>query len=138
MSTQHKNKAFATLLALVLGSVGAHRFYLRGSLDKLGLLHLTTVPMTGMIIGLAPEAEWFWKLLPMILSAMVGFLEAMILGLMPDAKFDAAFNPDSGRSSASSWVLALLLVAAMVLGATGSIFALARFVALISTGNADG
>ncbi len=138
MTKQHKNKAFATLLALTLGSLGAHRFYLRGSLDKLGLLHLTTLPMSGMIIGLAPEADAFWKLLPLIISAVVAFLEAMILGLMPDPKFDAAFNPASGRSSASSWVLALLLVAAMVLGATGSIFALARFVALISTGNADG
>lgn len=138
MSTPHKNKAFATLLALVFGAIGAHRFYLRGSLDKLALLHVASVPMTGMVIGLAPEADWFWKLLPLILSGMIAFLEAMILGLMPDAKFDAAFNPGSGKTSASSWVLAVLLVAAMVFGATGSIFVLSRAVALLYTGNADG
>lgn len=138
MSTPHKNKAFATLLALLLGAVGAHRFYLRGSLDKLALLHLASVPITGMVIGLSPESDWFWKLLPLIISGMIAFLEAMILGLMPDAKFDAAYNPASGKASASSWMLAVLLVAAMVFGATGSIFVLARAVALLSTGNADG
>lgn len=134
----HKNKSFATLLAVILGGVGAHRFYLRGSVDKLGLMHVASVPIAGLVYGLAPGADPFFKLLPVLLSCLAGFLEALVLGLMSDEKFDAAFNPRSGRSSDSTWPLALLLVGTMMLGATAAIFTLSRLVDLLSTGGAYG
>ncbi|MET0855988.1 MAG: TM2 domain-containing protein, partial [Telluria sp.] len=51
MSTPHKNKTFATFLAVILGGLGVHRFYLRGPLDKLGLMHLCSLPIAGMVYG---------------------------------------------------------------------------------------
>lgn len=138
MPISHKNKTFATFLATLLGSVGCHRFYLRGSLDKLGLLHVMSLPMAGMIHGLAPDANWFYKALPLLVSAIAGFLEALVIGLTPDDKFDAAFNAQSGKQSDSSWILALLLVATMMIGAIGLIFTMARLFALLETGGMDG
>ncbi len=138
MSTPHKNKTFATLLAALLGALGVHRFYLRGSIDRLGLMHLTSLPIAGMVYGLAPEADGFFKMLPLVVSGIVAFIEALVIGLTSDEKFDAAFNPGSGRKSASRWPLALLLVCTMMAGAIGTIFTIARVFALLYTGNADG
>ncbi|MDQ1817542.1 hypothetical protein RBA41_29980 [Massilia sp. CCM 9210] len=138
MSTSHKNKTFASFLALILGAVGAHRFYLRGSLDKLGLLHLASLPVAGLVYGLAPEANWFFKVLPLVLSGIIGFVEALMIGLTPDEKFDAAFNAGSGRKSASNWVLAVLLVCTMLTAATMTIATLARLNDLLYTGGAYG
>ena len=138
MSTTHKNKTFATFLAVILGSVGAHRFYLRGSLDKLGLIHLTALPIAGLVAGLAPEADWFFKALPLLLSTVAGFLEALVLGVMADEKFDGIYNPQSGKQSQSKWYLVLLLVITMLLGMTLMIFTLVRLVDLLYTGGAYG
>jgi len=138
MPTSHKNKTFATFLAMLAGGVGAHRFYLRGSLDKIGLIHVASLPIAGLVVGLAPQANVFYKLLPVVLSFLVGYLETLILGVMPDEKFDAAFNPASGRKSDTNWVIALLLVGTMVVGSTAMILALSRLVALIYTGGQDG
>lgn len=138
MPTTHKNKTFATFLAVILGSVGGHRFYLRGSLDKLGLAHVMSLPIAAMVYGLAPQADVFYKMLPLLVSAVAGFLEALVIGLTSDEKFDAAFNAGSGKQSDSHWILALLLVATMMGGAGVLIWTMARLVDLMSTGGAYG
>jgi hypothetical protein len=138
MLTSHKNKTVATLLAVLLGGVGAHRFYLRGSLDKAGLLHVASLPIAGLVIGLVPEADIFYKVLPLVLSILVGFLEALVIGVTPDEKWDAAFNANSGKKSASNWPLAVLLVCTMLLGTTGLILTMSRLVDLLYTGGAYG
>ena len=134
----HNNKTAASLLALLLGGVGAHRFYLRGGVDKLGLLHLCSLPLTGLVAGLAPDADVFYKLLPLLLSYIVGFLEALVIGLMPDEKFDARYNGGSGRASESKWPLALILVATMLVGCTVLIATISRLFDLLYTGGAYG
>lgn len=137
-AASHKNKTGATFLALILGGVGAHRFYLRGSIDKAGLLHVASLPIAGLVYGLAPEADWFFKVLPLVISYIAGFIEGLAIGLMSDEKFDLAFNARSGRSSQSRWVLALLLVTTMLIGAVVMIFTLARLFDLLATGGAYG
>lgn len=138
MSTSHKNKTFATLLAVLLGGLGAHRFYLRGSVDKAGLLHLASLPIAGLVYGLLPEVDTFFKILPVLLSYVVAFVEALVIGVTPDEKWDATFNAGSGKKSASRWPLAVLLVATMLAGMTGSIFVMSRLVDLLYTGGAYG
>ena len=138
MTTQHKNKTFATLLALVLGGVGAHRFYLRGAVDKLGLIHVMSVPIAGMVYGLGHDVNWFYKVLPLLVSYMAAFIEALVIGLTPDDKWDARHNAGSGRSSTSTWPLALLLVATTMGGAIVVIGTMARLFDLIYTGGAYG
>lgn len=137
-SRPHKNKTFATFLALLLGGLGAHRFYLRGSVDKFGLLHLASLPLAGMVAALAPQADVYFKLLPLLLSSIAAFIEGLVIGLMPDDKFDAAYNQGSGRQSDSAWPLALVLVATMLVGATVLIATISRLFDLLYTGGAYG
>lgn len=138
MSTPHKNKSFATFLSLAVGALGVHRFYLRGSVDKLGLIHVACLPIAGLIYGLMPHVDWFYKILPILVSAVAGFIEALVIGTMADEKFDAAFNPNSGRKSDTSWIVALLLVATMMVGTTVLIGTMSRLFDLLYTGGAYG
>jgi hypothetical protein len=45
----------------------------------------------------------------LILSFLIALIEALVTGLTPDEKWDARHNPDSVKTSASSWPLALIL-----------------------------
>jgi hypothetical protein len=137
MST-HKNKTLATALAFVLGGLGIHRFYLRSSVDRLGLLHVCSLPVAGMVYGLGHAPNPFWVLLPILVSCIAGFIEALAIGLMPDEQWDARFNPASGRQSRSSRVLAVLLELTMLVGATVVIGTISRLFDLLYTGGAYG
>jgi TM2 domain-containing membrane protein YozV len=116
MSKPHKNKTFATLLAALLGGLGAHRFYLYGKKDY-----------------------WGWVLLFLFpVSIFVGFVQALVIGLTPDEKWDAQHNRDSGRHSDSGWPLVILLVLTFGGGAIAVIAAIARGFDLLFTGGAYG
>jgi TM2 domain-containing membrane protein YozV len=138
MSVSHKNKTFASLLSAVAGGVGLHRFYLRGLGDPWGWLHAATLPAMGLVALAAPGADPYFKLLPLIISMLAGFLEALVLGLMPDEKWDASFNAGSGKQSDSRWPLAVVLVAALMVGAFGLIASIARLFDLLYTGGIYG
>ena len=138
MTATHKNKAITTLLAFALGGFGLHRFYLSGMQDRWGWLHLATVPLTLAIVSGGPGWPAIFAAAPFILSVLAGFLEALVLGLTPDEKWDAQHNPHSGRQSDSGWQLALLLVLTLGTGATALIAALARTFDILFTGGAYG
>jgi hypothetical protein len=138
MAKPHKNKTLATFLALVLGGVGAHRFYLKGGTDRLGLLHVCSIPAAGLVYGLGHAPNPFWVLLPVLVSCIVGFIEALVIGLTPDEKWDAAHNAASGRRSDSNWLVVLLLVATLMVGATTLIGTIARLFDLLYTGGSFG
>ncbi|HAT29478.1 MAG TPA: hypothetical protein DCW29_01090 [Janthinobacterium sp.] len=138
MAVSHKNKTFATLLAFLLGALGAQRLYLGGVRDRWLWLHLAALPACLLVAALAPGADWFYKALPLVVSSLVGFLEALVLGLTPDEKWDGAHNAASAKRSASNWPLALLLVATLMLGAGTLIATIARLFDLLYTGGAYG
>jgi hypothetical protein len=135
---QHKNKTVATALAFFLGGLGVHRFYLRGATDRLGLLHLCCIPVAGLVYGAGRGPNPFWVLLPLFVSWIAGFLEALTISLTPDEKWDARFNAGSGRQSHSHWVLVLLIVLTALVGATVLIAAISRLFDLLYTGGAYG
>lgn len=134
----HKNKAFTSLLAFLLGMLGAHRFYLHGVTDRWGWLHAAALPASLALRQLLPGADWFYQLLPLTISALIGFLEALVLGLMPDDKWDGRYNAGSGRLSDTGWPLAVVLVATLMLGAGTLIATMARLFDLLYTGGAYG
>ena len=139
MSIQpHKNKTLATALAFLLGGIGAHRFYLKGSVDRIGLLHVCSIPVAGLVYGIGHAPNPFYVLLPLILSWIAGFIEALVIGLMPDERFDAGYNAASGRPSRSRWPVALILVLTLLVGATALIATIARLFDLLYTGGAYG
>ncbi|MBA5636977.1 TM2 domain-containing protein [Duganella sp. LX20W] len=134
----HKNKTVATLLAFVLGGLGGHRLYLHGARDRWLWLHLASLPAAAVVAVAAPGADWFYKILPLVVSALIGFLEALVLGLMPDEKWDARYNAGSGRQSAANWPLAVLLVLTLMVGAGMLIATISRLFDLLYTGGAYG
>jgi hypothetical protein len=138
MSSSHKNKTLATLLAAALGGVGGHRFYLYGARDKWAWLRLATLPLSIVLANFYFGQPILLTYLLLILSALVAVIEALVLGLTPDEKWDARYNAGSGRQSQSSWMLALILVFTVGLGATGLITVLARAFDLLYTGGAYG
>lgn len=138
MTVTHKNKTFATLLAFLFGTVGAQRFYLRGARDRWGWLQAASVPVAGAVALAAPHADWFFKIAPMVISMVAGFLQALVLGLMSDEKWDVSYNAGSGRQSESHWPLALLLVLTLAIGAGVLIATMSRLFDLLYTGGAYG
>lgn len=137
-NTRHKNKTLASLLAFLLGGIGAHRFYLRGINDTAAWVHAASVPAIGLVMAAVPQADMFFKLLPLFLSMLAGFLQALVLGLMSDEKWDATFNPASGKRSDTRWPLALILVATMLVGSGSLIATISRLFDLLYTGGAYG
>lgn len=138
MTAPHKNKTLASLLAFALGAVGAHRFYLGGGKDRWGWLHAASVPACLLIALAAPQANWFYQILPLIVSALAACLAALVLGLTPDERWDVIHNRASARRSDSQWPLALLLVATLMAGAVVLIATIARLFDLLYTGGAYG
>ena len=138
MALTHKNKTLATWAALLGGAAGVHRIYLRGPGDRAAMAHYACVAGSLLVMQAAPHANDFWKLLPLIVSAIAGYIEALVIGLMPDDKFDARYNGGSGRTSDSGWLLALGLVATLLVGATVVIATMARMFDLLYTGGAYG
>lgn len=138
MTTKHKNKTIATLLAATLGSLGAHRFYLFGKRDQLAWLHLASLPIALLMTNLLFNLPLLLTMSPWALSLLIGLFTALMLGLKSDEKWDAQYNPESSQSSESTWPLALILVLTTAFGAFVLIFILARGFALLYTGGVDG
>lgn len=137
MAAAHKNKTVATLLALLLGGFGIHRFYLKPGADRIGLLHLCCLPVTGILYG-AVKPHPFYIVLPLLVSYIVGFVEALVIGLTPDEKCDAQYNAHSGQQTRSNWMLVLLLVITMLVATTVLIGTIARLSDVMYTGGAYG
>lgn len=138
MTTPHQNKTLTTLLAALLGGIGIHRFYLHGSKDWLGWLHMLSLPVSVTATLLLRNTPPLFAGMLLILSVLCGFIEALVIGLTPDDKWDARHNQASGQVSESHWVLALILVCTLGVGATGMIALLARSFDLLFTGGAYG
>jgi hypothetical protein len=94
-------------------------------------------------VGRGPNP--FYVLLPLLVSCIAGFIEALVLGLTPDAQWDARHNlanfpeyPGAPAASHSRWPVVLLLVLDMLVGATVLIATIARLFDLLYTGGAYG
>lgn len=138
MTTKHKSKTITALLAATLGSIGAHRFYLFGKRDQLAWLHFISLSISLLMTNLLFNLPWLITMSPWTLSLLVSLLNALVLGLTSDEKWDAKYNLGSNQKSDSTWVLALILVLTTAIGAFALIFVLARGFALFYTGGVDG
>ncbi|HTJ06531.1 MAG TPA: NINE protein [Caldimonas sp.] len=125
-----RSRAVATWLAVVAGTLGAHRFYLHGARDAIAWLHL---PPT--LIG----AYGWWRmrefgvddargsLLVLFLGAVVAaaMLQAIVYGLASDERWAARFGIESHHRRGWPVVLAVVLALAVGAGATMATIAFA-------------
>jgi hypothetical protein len=117
-----RSKTVATWLALLGGSVGAHRLYLRGPRDAWAWLH--AVPTLVGAYGawrmrtLSVDDRLGSLLVPLLGLMLAGtMLMAIVYGLTPDEKWDARWNAGIA-SHPGGWGAILGVIAALMLGAT--------------------
>jgi len=140
VAPSHKNKTIAMLLAIFLGGTGAHRFYLHGKRDFLAWNYLGALLLfiCAVIIVQGPHT-WTISVLALFpISIYIGWIEALVIGLTPDEKWDARFNSQSGLSSNSRWPIAVLAVLTFAIGITAFLISIARAIDLFLTGGAFG
>ena len=118
----YKSKTLATWIALLGGSLGLHRFYLKGGRDALAWLH--PVPTLAGLVGvqrvleLGQDDRLAWLLLPLLgLMLAQAALCAIVYGLTPDERWDARHNPGA-PVHATGWGPVLGVIAALMIGAT--------------------
>jgi hypothetical protein len=121
-----KSKTLTTWLALIGGSVGLDRLYLRGSVKDIGIwLHLvfTATGVVGVrrVQTLGMDDTLAWVLIPIGgLSIAVSMIGAIRNGLSDDEVWNARHNPGLMDVPGSGWANVIgvglsLLVGAVVL-----------------------
>lgn len=113
-----KSKALAAWLAVLLGLLGAHRFYLHGARDALGWLHplpsLAGVAGAVRMANLGQDdlaAAWLVALLGVMLS--LAMASALVIALTPEERWARRFG---ASRAASNWGTALAAVSALFVG----------------------
>jgi hypothetical protein len=109
-----RRKSLAALLAFTLGAFGLHRAFLGQRLWWLPLA--VSAAMLPLLVGVR---NWYQSpaFFVLMVPVVAGFIEALVLALMPDQKFDARFNADSGRRNHSGWDAVLVAIATLMVGA---------------------
>jgi hypothetical protein len=109
-----RHKALAALLAALAGALGLNRLYLGQTLWwlPLGLTALTEPLLIGVRNWYQTPA-FFILMIPVV----AGFIQALVIALMPDERFDARFNAGTQRRNRSGWDAVLVAIATLAGGA---------------------
>jgi hypothetical protein len=132
-STQDRafiSKVKVGLLAALLGCVGAHWWYLRRP-------HAWMVTAIGLVLMVAAGfAEVWWEnpaFFLLFIPILDGFIEAIVLCLMSDARFDARYNPGLVRTSPSGWGPVLVAGFTLLIGTVALMIGIAVIVIYVWT-----
>ncbi len=122
---RYRSKTLTAWLALLLGTLGVHRFYLHGWRDRWAWAYwpFTLIGLGGAIrmnnLG-QDDAASSGLVLLLGLSLSAAMLTAIVTALTPDEKWDAHHNPAlPGRDTA--WGPVLAAIAALMMGAAALI-----------------
>jgi hypothetical protein len=121
LSARYRSKTVAAWLALLLGSLGAHRLYLHGLRDPRAWLYPvpTLLGLAGVLrmrqLGL--DDGWAAMLVPLLgLSLSAAMLAAIVMALTPDEQWDARYNPTLSTHP-TGWAPVLAAMAGLFVGA---------------------
>jgi hypothetical protein len=120
-----RSKALAAFLSFYGGWFGAHWYYLGRPNAK----WLTFIVVIFLIM--ASQADVWWDtpaIFIVFIPAIAGFIESVVLCLMPDEKFDARYNPGYVRLKHTGWGPILVAISCFLLGAVLTLFAIAHVV----------
>jgi hypothetical protein len=123
-----KNKTLATFLTAALGSLGVHRFYLEGSRSWKAWAYLASfLALLGLGLRICLKDPTFGSNMPYDLfrpalllaglPALLAFLEAIFIALMPDHRFDDQFNAGTERQNRSGGLVVTLAALSLLVGA---------------------
>jgi len=117
-----RHKALAALLASLAGALGANRLYLD---QKLWWLPLSVTAVTlPLLVGVR---NWYQTpaFFVLMIPVTAGFIQALVIALMPDERFDARFNARTERHNRSGWDAVLVAIATLAGGAIALMTAIA-------------
>lgn len=128
-----RNKTVAAWLATVAGSMGLHRFYLRGLGDWIGWLHPMAAGLgwwgVNRVQALGQDDKLAWVLVPFLGGSIAaGCLAGIVYALSDREKWNRWFNPEHDEQSAAggtNWLTIGALVLALLLGTTAFMGSLA-------------
>lgn len=117
----YKSKTLATWVALLVGSLGLHRFYLYGFKDRLGWFYWvpTFLGLHGIqrVQDHGLDDHLSWALIPLLgLMVAQAMLAAILYGLTPDERWDARHNPGQPVHP-TRWAPVLGVITALLVGA---------------------
>jgi len=108
-----RSKVEVGLLALFLGWMGAHWWYL--GRRRAWLVTLASC----LLLVLAQFFDVWWEnpaFFLLLIPAADGYIEAAVLNLLGDEKFDARYNPGQERRSRSGWSEVLVASFSLLIG----------------------
>jgi len=125
-TTPYRSKTLAVWLAVLFGTLGLHRLYVKGLGDVWGWLHPlpTAIGAIGLHrhLTLGQDDRLSWLLLPLLgLSISAAMFTAIVWALTPDERWDQRHNPGH-EGTATGWgpvlgaILALLLGGGILMG----------------------
>ena len=124
MSAYRKNKTLAVWLALIVGVLGLHRFYLRGLGDWVGWLHPIPAALglwgVDRVLLYGQDDKLSWILIPLLgMTIASSCLMAIIYALTDREKWNQQFNPElpaDALPGGTNWLTIGALVAALLMG----------------------
>ncbi len=124
--SRSRNKTLATWLALLGGTLGLHRFYLRGLGDWVGWLYPIASGLGWWGVerfqALGQDDKLSWVLIPFLgLSLSAACLSAIVYGLSEREKWNARYAVAEGADApagATRWATIIGVVLSLLLGAT--------------------
>ncbi|MBL0917544.1 MAG: TM2 domain-containing protein [Hydrogenophaga sp.] len=118
-----KNKTVAVWLALIGGSLGLHRFYLRGLGDWVGWLHPlpTALGWYGVerVLAYGQDDKLSWVLVPFLgLGIAAACLTGIVYALADAEKWNRWFNTDTpaAKAGGTNWLTVGALVLSLLVG----------------------
>ncbi len=124
------SKVKVGLLAALFGCIGAQWWYL-------GRPRAWMVTAIGLILIAASALAPVWWENPafflLFIPIVAGFIEAIVLCLMSDARFDARYNPGLVRTSPSGWGPVLVAGFTLLIGTVALMFGIAVIVIYVWT-----
>ena len=129
-ATRFRHKTTVGLLAALFGCVGAHWWYL-------GRRHAWMVSVLGVTLMIASAFADIWYENPafflLFIPILDGFIEAIVLCLMSDAKFDGFYNAGLVRERPSGWGAVLIASFTLLIGTVAFMFGIAMIVIYVWT-----
>lgn len=119
-----RSKTVAVWLALAFGSLGLHRFYLKGLGDWVGWLHPVPAALgwwgVDRVLTYGQDDKLSWVLIPLLgASVAASCLMAIVYALTEREKWNRQFNagaPVDGAAGATNWLTIGALVFSLLLG----------------------
>jgi len=119
-----KNKTLASWLCFFGGTLGLHRFYLRGVGDMIGWL--LPIPTALGLYGIQRAKQFglddplSWLLIPLLGFTFAGCsLNAIVYGLMTPEKWNARFNPQApldAPAGRTGWLTIGAIASSLLIG----------------------